>query len=69
MISVIGIGNAASAIVEKFKSQKNYKVYQLASDLEKGKQVYPLQAFEEPEKYEDNIPKLKNFFKGKKKNK
>jgi hypothetical protein len=64
MISVIGIGNAASAIVEKFKSQKNYKVYQLASDLEKGKQVYPLQAFEEPEKYEDNIPKLKNFFKG-----
>ena len=64
MISVIGIGNAASAIVEKFKSQKNYKVYQLASDLEKGKHVYPLQAFEEPEKYEDNIPKLKNFFKG-----
>ena len=64
MISVIGIGNAASAIVEKFKSQKNYKVYQLGSELEKVKHTYPLQAFEEPEKYEENIPKLKNFFRG-----
>jgi len=64
MISVIGIGNAASAIVEKFKAQKNYKVYQLGSELEKAKHVYPLQTFEEPEKYEENIPKLKNFFRG-----
>ena len=64
MISVIGIGNAASAIVEKFKSQKNYKVYQLGSEVEKGKHMYPLSVYDDPEKYEENIPKLKNFFKG-----
>jgi len=64
MISVIGIGNAASAIVEKFKTQKNYKVYQLGSDLEKTNHVYPLLTHSEPENYEANIPKLKNFFKG-----
>jgi hypothetical protein len=64
MISVIGIGNAASAIVERFKSQKNYKVYQLGSDLEKATRAYPLRTYDEPEKYEANIPKLKNFFKG-----
>ena len=33
MISVVGIGNAASSIVENFKTQKNnYKVYQLGSN-------------------------------------
>ena len=64
MISVIGIGNAASAIVEKFKSQKNYKVYQLGSELKKAPHTYPLSVYDEPEKYEANIPKLKNFFKG-----
>ena len=33
MISVVGLGNAASKIAEKFKSTKNYNVYQLGSDI------------------------------------
>ena len=64
MISIIGIGNAASAIAENFKSQKNnYKVYQLGSGYKKSKYRYNLKAFSSPEEYEDNTPNLKSFFK------
>ena len=64
MISIIGIGNAASAIAENFKSQKNnYKVYQLGSGYKKSKYRYNLKAFSSPEEYETNTPNLKSFFK------
>lgn len=63
MISVIGLGNAASTIVEKFKQTKNYNVYQLNSSVERNtKYKYKLKAFDEPEQYEKNIPNLKKFF-------
>jgi hypothetical protein len=64
MISIVGIGNAASAIADKFVSQKNYKVYKLGSDIEKATHCYTLESFEDPEEYERNIPKLKTFFRG-----
>ena len=64
MISVIGLGNGASKIVEKFKPIKNYKVFQLNSEIEShSKYKRKLQTYDTPEEYEANIPQLKTFFK------
>jgi hypothetical protein len=63
MISIVGIGNAASSIVENFKTQKNnYKVYQLGSNQKNTKYTKKLKHFKNPEDYEDNIPDLSKFF-------
>ena len=63
MISVVGIGNAASSIVENFKTQKNnYKVYQLGSNQKNTKYTKKLKHFNNPEEYEENIPDLSKFF-------
>ena len=63
MISIIGIGNAASAIAQKFKSIPQYDVYELNSKVKKneGKQ-YKLNEYEKVEDYERNIPDLSGFF-------
>ena len=64
MISIIGIGNAASKIAEKFESQQgNYDVYLLGSKYENSKNSFKLESFENPEDYEKNVPNLKSFFK------
>ena len=64
MISIVGLGNAASQIAEKFKSIKNYKVYQLNDKVERNtKYKRKLKSFANPEEYEDNIPDLTKFFK------
>jgi len=63
MISIIGIGNGASAVAEKFYSYPQYNVFLLNSKIQKtsvGK--YKLKAFENPEDYETNIPNLARFF-------
>ena len=63
MISVIGIGNAASAIAEKFSDIKNYEVYQLNNKVEKNSdREFKLPSFSKPEEYEVNIPDVANFF-------
>ena len=63
MISIVGIGNAASSIVENFKTQKNnYKVYQLGNNQKNTKHTKKLKHFENPEDYEKNIPDLSKFF-------
>ena len=64
MISIVGIGNAASAIAENFKSQSgNYNVYQLGSNYKNTKYRRTLKSYDRPEKYEENIPDLSKFFK------
>jgi hypothetical protein len=64
MISIVGIGNAASKIAKKFNSQQgNYSVYLLGSELENSEKSFKLKNFENPEDYEKNIPDLKTFFK------
>ena len=63
MISIVGIGTGASAIAEKFKTQKNYKVYQLNNKCKKSKYSYKLKDYDTPEECEENIPNLKTFFK------
>ncbi len=63
MISVIGIGNAASKIAAKFKQTKNYNVYMLNSSMErKSKYRFKLKSYETPEDYEKNIPDVRKFF-------
>ena len=62
MISVIGIGNAASAIAEKFSDVDNYEVYLLNDKTEKSTRTYTLKTFSSPEEYETNVPDLKDFF-------
>jgi hypothetical protein len=63
LISVIGLGNAASAIAEKFSNLTNYKVFLLGSKVDKGANNFVLKSYNHPEEYEKNIPDLSNFFK------
>tara|TARA_B100000989_G_scaffold2418_2_gene1616 strand:+ start:3828 stop:4694 length:867 start_codon:yes stop_codon:yes gene_type:complete len=63
MISIVGIGNAASAIATKFQSVPQYDVYLLNDKIKKNtKQKYKLKSYEKPEDYEKNIPDLTKFF-------
>ena len=63
MISVVGIGNAASRVASLFKETNNYDVYLLNSSVKRSsKRQYKLKSFENPEDYEENIPDLAKFF-------
>ena len=64
MISIVGIGNAASAIAKKFENINQYKVYLLndKSD-EEAENHFKLNKFDNPEEYENNIPDVRKFFK------
>jgi hypothetical protein len=65
MISIVGIGNAASAIAEKFDSVPQYDVYKLNSNVEKNTtREHKLNVYSTAEEYEKNIPDLKSFFEG-----
>ena len=62
MISIIGLGNAASAIADLFADIKQYKVFKLNSKIEKNtKYNFKLKKFDNPEEYETNIPNVKKF--------
>ena len=63
MISIVGLGNAASAIVECFKDTPQYNVFKVNSEVKKSsKYAYKIKSFDKPEDYEQNIPDLKKFF-------
>jgi len=63
VISIIGIGSAASKIAEKFNTTKNYNVYLMNDGVERrSKYRFKLKSFPSPEQYEENIPKLDKFF-------
>jgi len=64
MISIIGLGNGASAIAEKFKPISQYNVYLMNDKVERNsKYKLKLKSYEEPEEYEKNVPGVKKFFK------
>ena len=64
MISIIGLGNAASAIAEKFADTSNYNVYLMNSNVHRAsKYKFKLKKYDKPEEYEENIPNVKKFFK------
>ena len=63
MISVVGIGSAASKIASLFGETNNYDVYQLNNSIKRlSKRKFKLKSFENPEEYENNVPNLKQFF-------
>jgi hypothetical protein len=63
MISIVGLGNAASAIAECFAETPQYNVYKLNSSIKRNsKKNFKLKSFDHPEEYENNIPDLKKFF-------
>jgi len=63
MISIIGLGNAASAVAEKFKTAPQYEVSLMNDKIKRtSKRKYRLKSFENPEDYEDNIPDATKFF-------
>jgi hypothetical protein len=64
MISIIGLGNAASAIAEKFSVPPNYNVYLMNDKIARSsKYKFKLRTYENPEDYEKNVPNMKKFFK------
>ena len=64
MISIVGLGSAASKIAQKFKETKNYNVYLLNKDITRNsKYRFRLKSFEKPEEYENHIPDVQSFFK------
>ena len=64
MISIVGIGNGASALARKFEEYTQYNIYCLSSKTEKSdSNNYKINSFETAEEYEQNIPNLKKFFK------
>ena len=63
MISVIGIGNGASAIAQKFSGTPQYEVYALNDKvLKNSKYKFRLKKYDVPEDYENNTPDLTKFF-------
>jgi len=63
MISVVGIGTAASKIADLFSDTNNYEVYSLNDSVKRSsKRKFKLKNFDSPEEYERNIPDLKKFF-------
>jgi hypothetical protein len=63
MISVVGIGNAASAIAENFATISNYEVYSLNNKVvQNTDRAFRLESFSTPDEYETNIPDLREFF-------
>jgi hypothetical protein len=63
MISVIGIGNGASAIAQKFSGTPQYEVYTLNDKvLKNSKYKFRLKKYDVPEDYENNTPDLTKFF-------
>ena len=64
MISIVGIGNGASSLVENFKKDSNYGVYKLNSSVPRNsKYNFKLKTYATPEEYEQAIPDVKSFFK------
>jgi hypothetical protein len=63
MISIVGIGNGASAIAEKFSQFPQYSIYMLNDKVEKSTgKVRKLKRFKDPEEYESNVPDLTKYF-------
>mgnify|MGYP003627788308 CR=1 FL=1 len=64
MISIVGIGNGASAIAARFGDIPQYDVYLLNSTIEENnKRNFILKKYDTPEEYEVNTPDVSKFFK------
>jgi len=63
--TIIGLGKAGCAIADKFAQHPQYTIFKIDSeDVDTNeKRTYLLKRYNHPEKYEQNIPSLKTFFK------
>ena len=56
MISIVGLGNAASAIAENFSATANYNVFVMNDKVPRtSKYKFKLKSYDKPEEYENNI--------------
>jgi hypothetical protein len=63
MISIVGLGNAASAIVEFFEETPQYSVYKMNDKVKRSsKRKFKLKSYKTPEEYETSIPNVSKFF-------
>tara|TARA_R110002020_G_scaffold295713_1_gene511298 strand:- start:30228 stop:31088 length:861 start_codon:yes stop_codon:yes gene_type:complete len=63
VISIVGLGNAASAIVEFFDNISQYSVYKMNDNIKRTtKRNFKLKSYKNPEDYETNIPDVTKFF-------
>tara|TARA_Y100000310_G_C20524098_1_gene735140 strand:- start:34 stop:900 length:867 start_codon:yes stop_codon:yes gene_type:complete len=63
MQTIIGLGKAGCNIADQFATYPQYKIYKIDTDLKKEPRCYSFPKYNHPEKYEENCPPLKRFFK------
>tara|TARA_Y100001973_G_C5157702_1_gene311758 strand:- start:121 stop:987 length:867 start_codon:yes stop_codon:yes gene_type:complete len=63
MQTIIGLGQAGCNIADKFAEYPQYKVYKIDAGLEKAPRCFNFPKYDHPEKYEENCPNVKDFFK------
>jgi hypothetical protein len=64
MQTIIGLGKAGCNMADRFKEYPQYKIYKIDTGLEKQARSYALEYQSSPEQYEAHCPRLKQFFKG-----
>jgi len=60
---IVGLGNAGCNIADQFAKYPQYKIYKINTGLKKKAHCYNFPKYDHPEKYEENCPNLKRFFK------
>ncbi len=65
MISIVGIGNGASALAKKFKEYPQYNIFCLQSGEDDCGDIktFKLKRHDNPDEYENNFPDLAKFLK------
>ena len=63
MINIIGLGEMGCDLADEFAKHKTYEIYKIGIGLPKNKRSRGLKKEKTPEKYEENCPPMKHFFK------
>jgi len=65
MNNIVGLGKTGCSIADQFADYDQYKIYKIGVGLKglKKNGVYTLPQYDDPEKYEEECPNFKNFFK------
>ena len=63
MINIIGLGETGCSLADEFGTHPNYDVYKIGIGLPKNKRSRGIKKEKTPEKYEENCPPMKHFFK------
>jgi hypothetical protein len=63
MQTIIGLGKAGCNIADNFSQYPQYNIYKIGTHLKKATRCYTFPEYDHPEKYEENCPNLKRFFK------